>query len=152
MRDFIKKSDEACPCLLPEKETEFKYIISSDEKKAIEQYKTKIKNEGLDAPDREKQRAIELQQKHFDAYTKTGIPAERYMLRMLAEKEINNENSTKDTLLLLRSITSLKIIELDQMINKTQEELDPVFFEFSMAELKTFIQVRKSIIDELAKR
>jgi len=152
MRDFIRKSDEACPCLLPEKETEPKYMISTDEKKIIEQYKLKLKNEGLDATDKEKQRANELQQKHFDAYTKTGIPAERYMLRMLAEKEINNENATKDTLLLLRNITSLRIIELDQMIKKTREELDPVFLEFSGAELKTFIQVRKSIIDELAKR
>ena len=152
MRDFIRKSDEACPCLLPEKETEPKYMISTDEKKIIEQYKLKLKNEGLDATDKEKQRANELQQKHFDAYTRTGIPAERYMLRMLAEKEINNENATKDTLLLLRNITSLRIIELDQMIKKTREELDPVFLEFSGAELKTFIQVRKSIIDELAKR
>jgi hypothetical protein len=73
-------------------------------------------------------------------------------MKTLAQKEKNNEKCTVPILKALQNITSAKIIELESTINENGKGLDPLYFEFMNAELKTFIQVRKSIIDELAKR
>ncbi|MCU0849034.1 MAG: hypothetical protein MUD12_14215 [Spirochaetes bacterium] len=152
MTEFYEKVEEGCPCLVPEKETDPKYIIGKEEKAALDSYKNGIKADGLDKPDKRKERVEILQDKHFKAYAEAGIPAERYLMKMLAQKEKNNEICTVQILKALRNVTSAKIIEIDSAINENGKGLGPLYLEFLNAELKTFIQVRKSIIDELAKR
>ena len=152
MNEFYEKVDEGCPCLVPEKETDPKYIIGKEEKAALDSYRNGIKADGLDKPDKKKERIELLQEKHFKAYAEVGIPAERYLMKMLAQKEKNNGKCTVPILKALQNVTSAKIIEIDSTINDNGKGLDPLYLEFLNAELKTFIQVRKSIIDELAKR
>ena len=152
MTEFYEKVDEGCPCLVPEKETDPKYIIGKEEKAALDSYKSGMKADGLDKPDKRKERVEILQDKHFKAYAEVGIPAERYLMKMLAQKEKNNGKCTVQILKALQNMTSAKIIEIDSAINENGKGLDPLYLEFLNAELKTFIQVRKSIMDELAKR
>ncbi|MCU0847581.1 MAG: hypothetical protein MUD12_06805 [Spirochaetes bacterium] len=54
MTEFYEKVDEGCPCLVPEKETDPKYIIGKEEKAALDSYRNGIKADGLDRPDRKK--------------------------------------------------------------------------------------------------
>ncbi|OHD68896.1 MAG: hypothetical protein A2W19_11055 [Spirochaetes bacterium RBG_16_49_21] len=152
MQEFIQKANERCPCHLPENETDSRYVLSADESNALAQYQATLAENNLNTLEKRKEYAHYYQNLHLTAYGKISIPAERYLLSGLNNMNGILANIPIERLNAMRLVIVGNIAEKKSIIDDFQFELDPRFYEFTVAELNSLIQIRKAIIDEISRR
>ena len=152
MGDFYNNIDRGCPCLLPQNETKPEYKPSLKESEAMSDVKTRLREVKSSSGPEYKDYLKKLGDSYFNAYQTVGIPAERYLMQGLAEKKEKLKEYPTDLLEFMRLGLAANIERVNTIATEDRKGLDPQFVKFTEAELKTMIQVRRSIIDELAKR
>jgi hypothetical protein len=149
---LIAQADAGCPCELPENETSPLYALSESDKSALAEYKTRLQDKLLDSRDSRLQQALSYQTLYQKARNESDKTAEEYMKTALGRIDENKGTMSIEGLNEMRVVLTANIDELNYIVSEFEEELDPVFYAFSGAELKLLIQARKLVIDEIASR
>jgi len=152
MQRFIQTAESGCPCLLPQEETDSRYALSSNETQALAEYNQTLTDKGLNTVEKRKEFARYYQDLHLTAYTKLSVPAEIYLINGMNNMPTLFPQIPVERLHAMRQVIVANIQEKKSMLDDFRYELDPRFYDFTLAELKALIQIRKAIIDEIARR
>lgn len=152
MNNFIQVAQKGCPCLLPQDETDPKYILSTNESEALVEYNQTLAENSLNTLEKRKEYAHYYQNLHLTAYSKLSIPAERYLIDGMSNMSNRLTQIPIERLQAMRGVIIANIQEKKSIIDDFPYELDPRFYSFTQAELNMMIQIRKAIIDEISIR
>ncbi len=150
--EFKNKVEAGCPCVMPDMETDVKYMLSNDELDIIDKYHRMLEEKDLNDHAMRKEYALLGQNIYTKAHSDADNPVENYMIDILDNIQDHILPVSTDGLKSMRNILTLNIIDLNTVINNFNTEFNSQYHEFIKAELKMLIQIRRAVIDELEKR
>ena len=159
--DLLVKKDEfndlvesfcVAPCVMPDEEANDKYKTKELERFAWNDYLQQRIAKNLETKEGKLLTYREFEKSYMDSYRMTGISAEQYMLDSMKHSNIYLTDMPKEFMDSYLQILYVDIKNRDRTLTEFKNELDSSYYEFTANELKALIQIRRSMIDEKAKR
>jgi hypothetical protein len=155
MKQFKQKADSSCnpyPCVIPQNETDSRYILRADEITALQRHKQQMQASGLDSIPERLDKFKFIQKDYFTAFSVNGISAEDYLNESIDLMQDYIQDTPTE--LLIPSILDLSVTldNRNRAITEHRNELDIQYLRFLEIELKVLIQIRRSMLDEIPKR
>ncbi len=150
MQSFTDKANSYCTlhCVTPDKETNEKYVLSSEEQQAIQIYWQEIKDQGKDNQGFYISKYKWIQDSYNTAYSYNGKSAEYYLLDMIENFDYYHlQVPMKEMMENERILLAVQITTREKLLNDAKQELDAQFYKFIENELKILIQMRRKFID-----
>jgi len=150
MQSFADKANAYCtlPCVTPDKETNAKYVLNSEEQQAIQIYWREVKDQGKDNRDFYISKYKWIQDSYNTAYSYNGKSAEFYLLDMIENFDYYHlQVPMKEMMENERILLAVQITTREKLLNDAKQELDPQFYKFIENELRILIQMRRKFID-----
>ena len=137
---------------MPDEEANDKYKTKELERFAWNDYLQQRIAKNLETKEGKLLTYREFEKSYMDSYRMTGISAEQYMLDSMKHSNIYLTDMPKEFMDSYLQILYVDIKNRDRTLTEFKNELDSSYYEFTANELKALIQIRRSMIDEKAKR
>ncbi|MDI7166062.1 DUF4382 domain-containing protein [Leptospira santarosai] len=146
-KEFSGIAEAYCapPCLVPWEETNPKYIMTNQELSVFNEHFDSLEEMQFDAV-----RGSYIKNMQYrEAMTLNPETAEGYMKRTIQEANEKINGTSGELVAPSRNVLSIQIQNRLNMLEEDAEFLDPEFVEFTKAEIKVLIQLRRKYIDRL---